>query len=323
MNEQLRKILENIYTDVKHPSGLSSPRRLWEAAKKYGITLKECRHFLQAQDSYTLHKLMPKRFPRRHIIASGPRRILGSDLADLSKLARYNDGVKYLLIVQDIFSRYVRIIAQKRKTAAVTAANLDQIFSEEQFKGVGAFFTDEGGEYFSSECTKVYKKHKIKHYTTFNKITKVALVERYIRCLKSKIFRYLTHNNTKRYIDVLDHITHAHNTQIHRMLNDSPTNVHFHYDKPKIYALYQRLYGTHKKQSRHRQSPIKINDIVRLTSYKRDLVFNKAYEVAATVEKFRVVRINKKQVPEVYYIRDMQNQPIIGTFYRQELILTR
>ena len=113
MNEKLSKILEKIYTNVKHPNGLSSPRRLWDAAKKYGITLKECRDYLESQDSYTLHKLMPKRFPRRHIIASGPRRILTSDLADLTKLARFNGGVKYLLIVQDVFSRYVRIIPQK------------------------------------------------------------------------------------------------------------------------------------------------------------------------------------------------------------------
>ena len=31
------------------------------------------------------------------------------DLADMSSLSKYNDGIKYLLVVIDIFSRYLWI----------------------------------------------------------------------------------------------------------------------------------------------------------------------------------------------------------------------
>ena len=41
--------------------------------------------------------------------------IWGVDLADMQSLSRYNKGIKYLLCVIDLFSKYARVVPIKDK----------------------------------------------------------------------------------------------------------------------------------------------------------------------------------------------------------------
>ena len=53
-------------------------------------------------------------FPRLQAFSKNFNEIWCMDLAFVDKLASQNDGVKYLLVAVDVFSRFVR--AQTRKT---------------------------------------------------------------------------------------------------------------------------------------------------------------------------------------------------------------
>ena len=57
-----------------------------------GKSRREVVDFLSGVDAYTLHKPTRKRFPRRAVYSKGIADLIHADIADLSHIARYNDG---------------------------------------------------------------------------------------------------------------------------------------------------------------------------------------------------------------------------------------
>ena len=69
--------------------------------------------------------------------------------------------------------------------------------------------SDKGNEFLNSAFRDMLKRHGIKFYTSENEDLKASVVERFNRTLKTKMYRYFTHKNTRRYIDVLDDMLHS------------------------------------------------------------------------------------------------------------------
>ena len=53
-----------------------------------------------------LHKSIIKKLKKRKVYSSFRDNIWGVDLADMQSLSKYNKGIKYLLCVIDLFSKY-------------------------------------------------------------------------------------------------------------------------------------------------------------------------------------------------------------------------
>jgi len=117
--------LGKIYYDPKHTAGFSSAEKLVSGAKSNKRNVEE---WLSSQDTYTLHKLVRKRFPRNPYTCTNIDDVWKIDLADLSSLSRYKDKCKYLLNVINIFSRYARSVLLKNKTGNSTVAALTTLF---------------------------------------------------------------------------------------------------------------------------------------------------------------------------------------------------
>ena len=111
------EILLNIYQDTKNPNSYGSIQGLLQNAKKILPSIKrdDDVNFLKSQKAYTLHRVTNKRFLRRRVLAPKPGIIASCDLADLTSLARYNEGYKYILVFVDVFSRFAQCIPLKRK----------------------------------------------------------------------------------------------------------------------------------------------------------------------------------------------------------------
>lgn len=77
-----------------------------------------------------LHKSVTKKFPRRRVYADGIDKIWAADLVDMQNFSRDNKGVKYLLTIIDVFSKYGWIVPLKQKTGIAVANALEQVFRE-------------------------------------------------------------------------------------------------------------------------------------------------------------------------------------------------
>ena len=65
-------------------------------------------------------------------------------------------------------------------------------------------------------------------YSVSSREIKAAIAERFIRTLKGKLFRYMTHQNTKKYIHILPDIINSYNLTQHRGLGGKHTPVEIH-----------------------------------------------------------------------------------------------
>ena len=76
--------------------------------------------FLHSKDSYTKFTLAARKFKRLRAFARFINEIECMDLAYVDKLAKENNGVKHLLVRQDLFDRTVNAKGIKTKDSAET-----------------------------------------------------------------------------------------------------------------------------------------------------------------------------------------------------------
>ena len=63
-------------------------------------------NYLRGEQAYTLHKPARRHYKRNPIYVSGIETQLQADLADTQAIARQNNGMRYLLTVIDVFSKF-------------------------------------------------------------------------------------------------------------------------------------------------------------------------------------------------------------------------
>jgi hypothetical protein len=85
--------------------------------------------------------------------------------------------------------------------------------------------TDRGLEFLNAQVQEVFRKNNVHHYYSLNDDIKAALVERLNRTLKSRLYRYMTHHRTNRWIDALDDVVESYNASYHRSIGTAPDDV--------------------------------------------------------------------------------------------------
>ena len=79
------------------------------------LSVSKVRQFLHSKDSYTKITLAARKFKRMRAFARFRNEIWCMDLAYVDKLAKENNGVRYLLVRQDLFDRTVNAKGMKTK----------------------------------------------------------------------------------------------------------------------------------------------------------------------------------------------------------------
>ena len=302
-------ILSNIYFDISHPASFSSHYKLYKAAKNKipSLTLKNVKWWLSGKDAYRLHKPLKRKFQRRKTLAPGIDSFWQTDLAVFEGIARYNSGVKYLLVCIDVFSRFLIIEPLKKKDSSSVVKAFSKIFKT---RVPSTLSSDEGREYLNKPLLDFLKKHNVKHFVHHSD-TKAALAERVIRTVKERLFRYFTHKNTLRYVNVLQQLVHAYNNSVHSSINERPANV----TKQNEMEIWKYQYGDYLRKTKHKDS-FKTGDTVILSKIKK--TFAKGYVPKWTKEQFTIVdKINTS--PPVWRIMDKDNNILKGVLYAEEM----
>ena len=194
-----------------------------------------------------------------------------TDLAYVDKLAEDNNGVKYLLIRQDLFDRALDAKGMKLKDSKETVrAFLSTITKQTRPRTV---WVDKGTE-FAGEFKKLCKAEGIQRYSTMSE-TKTAFAERTKRSLKTILYRYMEENGYK-YIHKLTQFCTKLNSRRNCSRDLIPKNV-------KSSDFLSILYS--KPLREVRKPTFKVGDRVRISKY--DLPFRKGYKPQFTKKGFR------------------------------------
>ena len=137
-----------------------------------------------------LHKPIIKKIEKRKVHAAFKDNIWGADLADMQLLSRYNKGIRFLLCVIDIFSKYAWVVPLKDKKGVSIVTALQSILKQSKRKP-NKIWVDEGCEFYNASFKKWLQDNDIVMHSTNNE-GKSVVAERFIRTLKSKIYKYMT-----------------------------------------------------------------------------------------------------------------------------------
>ena len=83
---------------------------------------------------------------------------------------------------------------------------------------------DQGTEFKNKHFQNLLKDEGINGYEAIND-NKAAIVERFNRTFKNKMYRYFTAANTFRYVNVLQNLVKSYNNTYHRSIGMKPINV--------------------------------------------------------------------------------------------------
>ena len=158
-----------------------------------------------------LHQPIRRRFPKRRVISYGIDNIWAADLVEMGKFSKWNKGIKYLLMVIDVFSKFGWIRPLKDKRGQTVADAFRSIFRERSGAEPPAraarkpkmLWSDKGSEFFNAIMKDLLDKNGIKLYTTENE-EKSSVVERWNRTMKEKLWKMFSANNNTIYWDKLD-----------------------------------------------------------------------------------------------------------------------
>ena len=95
-----------------------------------------------------LHKPVIKKFTKRKVYSSFKDNIWGVDLADMQLLSRQNKGIKYLLCVIDLFSKYAFAVPLKDKKGASVVKGFKKIVNESGSQP-DKIWVDQGSEFYN------------------------------------------------------------------------------------------------------------------------------------------------------------------------------
>jgi len=263
---------------------------------------------LERDLAYTLHKPRRRRFPTLPVIVGGLDDQWVADLVEVQSLAKYNRGIRYLLTVLDVLSKYAWVQPLKAKTGLALVKAFDKILK--QGRRPNRLQTDRGKEFYNRTFQRWLKEQGIQHFSTEGD-AKTSVVERFNRTLKERLYRYFTAANPLRFDHVLPDLVQGYNATRHRSIGMAPQDVTWTNEE----AVWKRLYDQRLKRKRP-QPKFKVGDRVRLNKIYR--TFEKGYLPGWTEEVFVVHRVVPGPVPS-YKIGEWDDTPVQGTFYDADL----
>ena len=167
LDPNIKNKLATIYYNPKNPASFGSVKKLAKAAS---VNIQIVKDFLSGEQAY--RQLKPRRIQG---YATSKHEVFGidsqwsTDLLDFSIWAPENDGYKFILIVIDIFSKYVFVEPIYSKSAKDVTSAMQAIFIK---SGRNPMFlnSDNGLEYQNSSFKNLCKEYGIIAFTSYGEL---------------------------------------------------------------------------------------------------------------------------------------------------------
>ena len=185
----------------------------------------------------------------------------------------------------------------------------EKILKQSQGRQPQNLQTDNGKEFYNKHFQALMKRKNIHHFST-SRDTKASVVERFNCTLKERSYRYFTIKNTLTFLSMLQDLVWGYNRLYHSSIKMAPNKV-----TASNQEVWNNLYAKHLNAKRLKPK-FKVNDRVRLN--KKFRTFKKGYLPGWTEEVFIVSRVIPGSVV-TYKIKEMDDTPLEGTFYSQDL----
>jgi len=316
-----KRLLSKFYFDPGNPGGFASVSKLQDAVERQtGIRLNrsQIKNWLSEQPSYSLYKKRSLKFPRRKIQSYYPMQSVEIDLLQLSEMEiKENDGVRFILVYIDSFTKFLWARALMDKKPGSSAAAVEDIIQESRLIPSTAHL-DRGIEFVGKQFRDLLAKYSIRPVYSTDWV-KASLSERIIRTLREKITRFVEFRGSPRFIDRLADIVKSYNHSPHRSIGQR--TPHQALNSTDSAPIFEALHG--RKTFQYDESSVrpdlKLGDLVRIAT--RKVLFRKlSSEPNWSREIFVISKILSRYKQPVYFLKSQKNgEEIEGSFLRAEL----
>ena len=256
-------IVKKVYYNPS--TGFQNKKRLYEAVKDKGITKNQVNEFVRSQEVFQLHKIteLPKHYIP--IIAKYTNDILQIDLLDVSNLHSSNDGVHYIALAIDIFSRKLYGEPMKNKTAENVVKAFTHII--EKTKPI-KIQCDQGKEFISKSFKELLNKYKIElQLVNIDDKNKIGIINRVCITIREMLNKYMTAYKTTRYIDAFQKLVDNYNNSIHSTILFTPNEAQKHVEE--IQKTNTKRYNKAIADEKQFKVGDKVRCIVNLTAFEK------------------------------------------------------
>ena len=212
------------------------------------------KNMLNEQLAEELHKPIIRKLKKIKVYSSFKDNIWGADLADMHLISKCNKRMHFLLCVIDIFSKYAWVVPVKDKKGTTITNAFQKILDESKYK-TNKIWVDKDSKFYNRSMKSWLQDNNIEMYSIHNE-GKSAVAERFIRALKTKIYKYMTSISKNVYTDKLDDIVNKYNNTYHNTIKMKPVDV-----KDNTYIDFS-------KESNNKNPKFQVGDHVRISKYK-------------------------------------------------------
>jgi hypothetical protein len=235
----------------------------------------------------------------------------------MREFAKHNDNYNYILTIIDCFSKYGFAVPLRNKSGKEIIKALKLVFEKRK---CALLRTDRGTEFCNTSVRRYLNKENVVHFTSHDQEVKCAIVERFNRTLKEKMFKYFTANGSRRYLEELPNFLIAYNNSKHRIIKMTPSEVNKENEK----LVFKNIYGVNNLREAILNRKIKNNKILikpgdKVRKKYSTKPFNKGYYPNWTDQIFTIEKTIKGENQPVFTIKDFAGNLVNQRFYPQEL----
>ena len=208
-----------------------------------------------------------------------------ADLIYMPQYKGFNKGNKWVLIIVDVFTRRLFGEPLKHKSEEEMTKIFTKLF---KIANPDQLDTDNGKEFLNKGVKALITKYKIEHNVNQPGDHQAqGLVERANQTVKNKLYKHMTFNESKNWVDELPKVIEELNNTVHKSTGMKPNDVDF--------KNYQKvLKYTEKENKVIIKSNVKVGDEVRYL-LNRD-IYNRGYTPNYSKEVYKVKGINGMNV---------------------------
>ena len=129
------------------------------------------------------------------------------------------------------------------------------------------------------------------------------------------MYKYFSAKNTRRWVDVIDDLVENYNSSYHSSIKMTPNQ-----SLVSEGQVRNNLYGDVLQSSKTVKAKFAVGDRVGISKYRSKL--SRGFTPNFTNEIFTITKILKTTLI-TYKIKDSQNEPIIGSFHKEELSIVK
>ena len=276
------KVIRQIYYDAD--SGFGSITETYKASKKVlnSITYDDVKDFLSRQ------KVRQFKGYRgfNSYVAKEPLQEIQIDIADFTRSAEENGGIRYLFVAIDIFTKICHAVPIKDKKTPESIRAFKEVL--EKIGIPENIYHDNEGSWSTTGFIKLLNQHKINQIIT---TAPPPFAERMVQTIKNMIHIRLEglEINKEKWVDILPSVLKKYNNTEHSTINMKPNEAK---DKKNHFEVWLNIHN--KSNFARKYPPLKVGDSVRVY-IKKKTGFTKGYDPKFSKEIYKVLFYKDKQ----------------------------